>query len=267
MKNYFKLFIQSRQAIRVTQNTLVFYQNKIGKFLAELDPDTVQRQDIERYLMRFKNPGNCHAHFRVLRTFFNWREETFGHPSPMGRMKAPKVPKKILPTLTKEQIMILINSARKIRDKAIISLFAESGLRLSELTNIDREDISLCNRIIKVWIKGQKEAYATYGDRTAKYLDAWFDESQPSGNIWDLTQWGIISMLRRLEQKTGINCNPHVFRRSFACLLRERVLNTLAIKDLGRWETTAMVELYTRSMGFNDSLKFYQGPLSENPED
>lgn len=250
----------------MTENTLIFYRNKLGKFLAELDPDVVQRQDIERYLTRFKNPGNCHAHFRVLRTFFNWCEDTFGSASPMRKMKAPKVPKKILPTLTREQIMVLIEAARNIRDKAIISLFAESGLRLSEETNIRSEDINRNKRIIKVWIKGQKEAYATYGDMTAKYLDAWLSESQPSGNIWGLTQWGIISMLRRLEEKTGITCNPHVFRRSFACLLREKGLNTLAIKDLGRWETTDMVEHYTRSMGFNDSLKFYKGPLSENPE-
>ena len=167
MKNYFKLFMQSKRAQRVTENTLVFYKSKLGKFLVELDPNAVQRQDIERYLARFKNPGNCHAHFRVLRTFFNWREDTFGSPSPMRKMKAPKVPKKILPALTRELIMILIDSARKIRDKAIISLFAESGLRLSELTNIKREDMNLGNRIIKVWVKGQKEAYATYGDMTA----------------------------------------------------------------------------------------------------
>ncbi len=119
---------------------------------------------------------------------------------------------------------------------------------------------------VKVWVKGQKEAYATYGDMTAKYLDTWLAEFQPDGNIWGLGQWGIISMLRRLKEKTGITCNPHVFRRSFACLLREKGLNTLAIKDLGRWETTTMVEHYTRSMDFHDSLKFYKGPLSEYPE-
>jgi len=262
MKNYFELFIQSRQAIRVTESTSVFYQNKLGKFLSELDPDTVQRQDIEKYLAQFKNPGNCHAHFRAIRTFFNWREEAFELPSPMRRMKAPIIPKKILPTLTREQIVTLIEATEKIRDKAIIALFVESALRLSEQTNIMPEDLDRDNRIIKVWVKGQKEAYATYGDMTAKYLDAWLAEFQPDGNIWGLKQWGIISMLRRLEEKTGIICNPHVFRRSFACLLRQKGLSTLAIKDLGRWDTTAMVEHYTRSMDFHDSLKFYKGPLS-----
>ena len=69
-------------------------------------------------------------------------------------------------------------------------------------------------------------------------------------------------MLRRLEEETGIMCNPHVFRRTFACLMRKAGVDTMTIKELGRWESLEMVERYTRSFDFNDSLKFYRGPLS-----
>ncbi|MFC1967298.1 tyrosine-type recombinase/integrase [Chloroflexota bacterium] len=64
-------------------------------------------------------------------------------------------------------------------------------------------------------------------------------------------------MLRRLEEKTCITCNPHVFRRTFACLLRRAGVDTMTIKDLGRWENLEMVERYTRSFDFSDSMKFY----------
>ena len=50
---------------------------------------------------------------------------------------APKVGKKILPSLSHEQVEYLIKQAECVRDKAIISLFADSGLRLSELANIN----------------------------------------------------------------------------------------------------------------------------------
>jgi len=43
-------------------------------------------------------------------------------------------------------------------------------------------------------------------------------------------------MLRRLEQSTGLPCNPHTFRRTFACLLRKAGVDTMTIKDLGRRE-------------------------------
>ena len=64
-------------------------------------------------------------------------------------------------------------------------------------------------------------------------------------------------------KKTGLPCNPpHTFRRTFACLLRKARVDTMTIKDLGRWESLEMVQRYTRSVSFQDSLKFYKAPLS-----
>ena len=263
-EEYLYLFLQSRQVMEVSPGTLSFYRVKLGRFLSGLDPDAAQRQDIERFLVQFDNPGNRHAYYRAIKTFYNWREETFGLPNPTKHMKAPIVPKLILPSLTREQVMTLINKVDNVRDRAIISLLTESGLRLSEATNIKPQDIDWDNRIIKVRVKGQREAFATFGDMTDKYIRDWLSQYHQGDNIWGLNKWGIISMLRRLKKATGFPCNPHVFRRTFACLLRQAGLDVLTIKDLGRWETVAMVEHYTRSIGFQDSLKFYKGPLSDD---
>ena len=157
----------------------------------------------------------------------------------------------------------LIELADNTRDKAIIALFTESGLRLTELTNIMPNDIEWSNRTIKVLGKGRKEAYAPFGELSEQYLRQWLAQYQPGeGNIWGMNQWGITSMLRRLQQKTGLPCNPHTFRRTFACLLRKAGVDTMTIKDLGRWESLEMVQRYTRSVTFHDSLKFYKAPLS-----
>ncbi len=72
---------------------------------------------------------------------------------------------------------------------------------------------------------------------------------------------GIASMLRRLEKETGVPCNPHTFRRTFACLLRKAGVDSMTIKDLGRWESLEMVQRYTRSVSLYDSLKLYKGSL------
>ena len=47
-----------------------------------------------------------------------------------------------------------------------------------------------------------------------------------------------------------------------ACLLSMAGVDTMTIKDLGRWESLEMVQRYTRSVTFEDSLKFYKAPLS-----
>ena len=167
-----------------------------------------------------------------------------------------------MPSLDYEKVQLLLGATKSSRDKAIVALFTESGLRLSELTCIRRTDIDWRNRIIKVLGKGRKEAYAPFGELTERYLKEWLFEYNPNGgNIWGLNSWGIVSMLRRLEKQTGLPCNPHTFRRTFACLLRKAGVDTMTIKDLGRWESLEMVQRYTRSVQFEDSLKFYKAPL------
>ena len=179
----------------------------------------------------------------------------------MSSVPAPIMSKPILPSLSVDNVYELIEQADNLRDKAIIALFTESGLRLSELTNMKPNDIDWQHRIMKVLGKSRKEAYAPFGELSAGYLQEWLAQYKPDGNIWGLNQWGITSMLLRLQKKTGLPCNPHTFRRTFACLLRKAGVDTMTIKDLGRWESIEMVQRYTRSVTFHDSLKFYKAPL------
>jgi len=69
-------------------------------------------------------------------------------------------------------------------------------------------------------------------------------------------------MLKRLSVRTGLPCNPHTFRRTFASILAKRGVDSLHIMRLGRWESIQMVERYTRSVGFEDSLKLYSAIVS-----
>jgi len=260
--DYLALFLQSRQVMEVSPATLIFYRVKLGRFLSELDADTAQRTDIEAFLLQFKNPGNRHAYYRAMKTFYNWREQNFSLQSPMQFMKAPILHKLILPSLNKDDVLTLLEVAQSDRDKAIIALFTESGLRLTELTNIKLENIDWDSHTIKVICKGGVERLAPFGGMTRKYLKSWLSQTEVSSNVWGINKWGIISMLRRLEEATGITCNAHVFRRTFACLLRKAGVDTMTIKELGRWESIQMVERYTRAFHFNDSLKFYKGTLT-----
>jgi integrase/recombinase XerD len=261
--DYFTLFLRSRTAMGVAPGTAQFYRIKLGRFFSEVNVDKALREDIEAFLLKFGNLGNRHAYYRAIRTFYNWREETFDLLSPVKRLKAPKLSKLILPSLTREQVSCLIDSVDNARDRAIIAMFTESGLRLTELVNIKPQDIDWETGTVQVMGKGRKEALAPLGKTTRKYLKSWLGEYQPNGgNIWGLDRWGVVSMLRRLRSTTGLPCNPHTFRRTFACLLRKAGLDVMTIKDLGRWESLEMVQRYTRSVTFSDSLRFYKAPLS-----
>ena len=243
-----------------------FYRTRISLFADDVEYWKATRQDVERHLSRIPSGrnglGNRHASFRALRAFYNWLHSEYGFSNPVANLKAPILTKVILPSLTKEQVEHLIDSAGCTRDRAIIALLADSGLRLSELAGIRSSDINWHNCTIRVMGKGRKEAYAPFGNMSAEYLGLWLNEFQPGdGVIWDINSGGIAIMLKRLRDKTGLHCNPHTFRRTFACLLRKAGVDCLMIRDLGRWESVQMVERYTRSVTFEDSLKFYKAPL------
>jgi integrase/recombinase XerD len=228
--------------------------------------DGVSRAKIERHLNSIppngRGLGTRHAEYRALRAFYNWLAAEYEVDNPMRNISAPILSKVILPSLTREQVEALIQAVESARDKAIIALLAESGLRLSELANIRASDVDWKAKTIRTMGKGRKEALAPFGELSEGYLRAWLTEYSPNGScVWGINARGVQIMLKRLHDRTGLPCNPHTFRRTFACLLRKAGVDCLVIRDLGRWENVQMVERYTRSVTFQDSLRFYKAPL------
>jgi len=262
-------FLHSRRD-GVSLGTIDFYRKYLSKALPVLGL-TPKPNSIQSYIVSLKcSVGGKHAYFRAISIFFNWLyspKSGFDYSdkiNPITMVEAPKRPKLILPSLSKEQVQLLIEKAHSTRDKAIIALFTESGLRLSELLNIKLPDISWESRTIRVLGKGNKEGYAPFGLLAEQCLKCWLTEynPQPNQHIWNIGFWGIKAMLDQLSTETSLTCNPHTFRRTFACLLRKAGVDTMTIKDLGRWESLEMVQRYTRSVNFQDSMKFYKAPLS-----
>ncbi len=254
----------------ISPRTIAFYEGYLN-----LAKDVVGINITGRQITLFLDALQCkmggkHAYYRALRSFYNWlyspRSGCNLNPqdNPILMVDSPKVEKRILPSLTPEQLDYLIEQAGNVRDKAIISLFADSGLRLSELANINPHNIDWQHRLIKVTCKGNKEGMATFGERTESLLREWLSQYSPNGRLWDVSQWGICWMLRKLSAETGLSCNAHTFRRTFASILAKRGLDSLHIKRLGRWESIEMVERYTRSVKFEDSLKLYTPIVANN---
>jgi site-specific recombinase XerD len=256
-------FIASRReglSVRTIEDTYKCYLN-LSRDVIGL---SITGQNVQNFITtRRCSAGGKRAYHCVLRNFYNWlysrRSGYTLNPqdNPILDVVAPKVEKKILPSLTIEEVEQVISQAKCTRDKAIVSLFVDSGLRLTELANIDPRNIDWQNRLIKVKIKGNREGLATFGSKTETLLKQWLSEYKANGRLWDINHNGINIMLRRLSTSTSIKFTAHVFRRTFASILAKRNVDSLHIMRLGRWSSVAMVERYTRSVKFEDSLKLY----------
>ena len=255
-------FLESRPD-GISPLTVKYYRGYFGRAKQVIGFEVTGREIIH-FLKSLKcSAGGKFAYYRCLKTFYIWlysrksgyHLDTQGNP--ILDVDAPKLDRKILPSLTPPQLDYLIEQACCIRDKAIISLFADSGLRLTELASIEVHNIDWENHLIKVKCKGNKEGFAVFGKKTDALLKQWLCSYENNGKIWDLNRWGISIMLQRLKEKTGLPCNPHTFRRTFASILAKRGVDSLHIMRLGRWSSIQMVQHYTKSVQFEDSLKLY----------
>src|SRR5690606_29949508 len=121
--------------------------------------DEVHREHIEAYIaatIKRTSPANAHQHFRALKTFFNWLiDEEELDRSPMRTMKPPQVPETEVPVISEEDLAKLFKTCKgrtyiDRRDTAILMLFLDTGVRLSELTERRVGDLDLDMMVLRV---------------------------------------------------------------------------------------------------------------------
>jgi len=135
-------------------------------------------------------------------------------------------------------------------------------MRLNELANINASDINWDSYTVTIWGKGNKQREVAFTERSARLLKELISQNGTGENIWHMKPRGIQNMLLELAKRTGLPCNPHTFRRTFASNLHRAGLDIEHIMRLGGWESLEMVLRYTRSVKFEDSLKLYRGLLT-----
>jgi len=256
-------FLKSRRQ-GLSKETIKFYNGYLNRAVG-LISFNIKADTIANFLSKLQcGNGGKHAYFRALRAFYSWfysRKSGYNlnpQDNPMLLVDAPRVEKRLMPSVTEQQVTDLINSANTLRDKCVISLLADSGMRLTELANIKVTDIDWETCTIKIWGKGNKQRKAPFTEGTAILLKTLIAENGTSANIWGINKFGIQKLLKRLREGTGISCNPHSFRRGFACNLHRKGLSTLDIMHLGGWSDLSMVLRYTKSITFEDCLEHYK---------
>jgi site-specific recombinase XerD len=155
-----------------------------------------------------------------------------------------------LPAISKEQLDILVNHALTERDKVILNLLWYSGMRLSEAANVKATDFNWEDGTVVVLGKGNRYRKALAGNGI---VSEWFTKHDSLG----ITPRGIQTMLHRLGQSTGIQCNAHSFRRGFCVHNVKSGLSNKVIQALGGWESPDMVSHYAASLTFDDALHVY----------
>ncbi len=176
-------FVLSRQAMRCTQNTLTFYGYTAGKFLTWLEgqnvttPAEVDARHVRAFLAELiasgKSDWTVNDNARAIRTLLRfWHAEGY-LPAPVT-FAMPKVEKKRLPCLTAEQVQTVLAACNNPRDKAVILLMVDTGLRRSEVIGLNWGDMDIATGLARVTRgKGGKARSVVIGVTTRRALLAY----------------------------------------------------------------------------------------------
>jgi len=243
-------FLESRPS-GTSPKTIQDYHYCLDKLIGyELSPE-----GINYYL----NGLTCHNgkvnHYSAVRSLCNWLYQNGYIPdNPIKRVSAPRRQRKLLPATTEEQLRTLLNHCVCDRDRCLIKLLFDSGIRVSELASIKVSDFNWEEGTVVILGKGNRERRAVFTNETGVMLKQWFSQH----SSFEISKAGIQTMLKRLGKATGIPCSAHSFRRGFCVHQVKRGLSTRVVQTLGGWLSIAMVERYSKSLTFDDALGVYR---------
>ena len=182
--------------------------------------------------------------------------------NPFDDVRAPKSEKKLPKTLTADQITSLVeietDKPLSYRDKAIMELFYSSGLRLSDQSNIDLNDLMLPERMLRVTGKGNKSRDLPIGRHADTALREWLLQRNnlPLKNFEAVfvSKYGRRISPRAIQQRIKywaarqgieISVSPHMLRHSFASHLLESSGELRAVQELLGHSNISTTQIYT----------------------
>lgn len=177
-------------------------------------------------------PNSMAGRVRTLRAFGGWlQRELQLETHPLASLPIPKVPDVLIRSLPQPELRALLEAASgmrdPIRDRALLVLLLDTGLRLGELVRLSVGDVDLIEGRCRVMGKGAKERVVPIGGRTRRALRAWIvtrrrvadpDPLFISRRGGRLTPRAVQQLVRRLAVAAGVStrCSPHILRHSFA---------------------------------------------------
>ncbi|CCG19534.1 putative integrase/recombinase [Taylorella asinigenitalis 14/45] len=292
MSDYVNEWLES---LRIDKNssvhTVAAYRRDLNH-LAELYPERELgeltnmeiRQGIATLHSRDFNPRSLMRILSSWRNFYKWYSLKYGlDMNPTLGVKTPKVARPLPKALTADEAKMLLdvgiqtddNSAVHARDQAMFELLYSSGLRLSELVNLDIEFHKSGSYESRGWLdldaheitvigKGRKPRIVPLGAKAEEAIRDWLSRrvelESPKTSASDKyalflgTKGKRISprvvqlQLKKLAAKTNIpsNIHPHVLRHSFASHLLQSSQDLRAVQDLLGHSKISTTQLYTR---------------------
>ena len=259
--------------IGVSVNTVDAYQRDIGRYFDYLENHSTDKiparqtaRSYIRYLVDFGlSARSISRNISALRTFYKFMFlEKVIDEDPTDWMDLPKVPKKMLDTLTIDEVVRVFdavdpNSKFYLRDRAFLETLYATGARVSEAIGLRIEDIYDDIGFVRLFGKGKKERLVPIGEEALYWINRYIRDQR--GNLHKTkiidnlfltrsgkalsrtTAWTIV---KKWGAKAGLGSiiHPHVLRHSFATHLLEGGADLRAVQEMLGHVSLSTTQIY-----------------------
>jgi len=269
---HFAYYVWLRRNMEVTR--LVFYWKDLQKARLDtgVDVNPVMVTDFLSFLssMRTYKPKTFHRVISTLSSFYRFLY-TQGAvvANPMIGIERPRIKQQEVKYLKHSQVLRLIDSITDNRDKLIIRTIYATGVRVSELCNINLEDIDFEEHTIRIRGKGDKIRIVFVDDDTLEAIRK-FTGNQIAGPLFVGQQGKNISpraIQHIFRHYAPVGITPHKIRHSYASELYRRSKNLRVVQENLGHTSIKTTEIYLHT-DIDERRQVYQQyfPLSGNNE-
>jgi len=255
----------------LAMNTVYAYERDLRDHISFLKSKGIQgltgvdESQVIAYLARLRRsgaaPSTTMRKLSAIKSFYRyWMREGKLTADPTANLDSPRLGRKLPATLTVEEIDRLLaqpdpKTKRGLRDRAMLELLYATGMRISEMLNLEIGAVNLKMGFVRCLGKGSKERIIPVGkqaiEATLAYLDTRADDSSylfPGRGGKAMSRVGFWKILKRYGAQAGLKqpISPHMLRHSFATHLLERGADLRFIQEMLGHASISTTQVYTQ---------------------
>lgn len=233
----FDEFILSRRLADLSPKTVSDYEQFVNPFVrfvgAETDVTELQQQDINRYIANLLDKPLSKAtratYIRHIKVYLKWTQNNYTVQYDYKRVIVPKTPKKNVRIYSTEELMEIFEHVHTesdwmtLRNKCIIALMYDSGLRQAEICTLERSRVTYSENRMVVSGKGNKERTVPLGSLAAQYMKEYLEKCPyTSDKVFvnrrgkPLTGNAVKLLVSKLSRELDFELSSHKLRHNFA---------------------------------------------------
>jgi len=259
----------------LSENTLTAYRSDLQKLVdslvkQDLTLNTARREDLLIYLAdKAKQGAHARTTARLLssiRRYYQYQiREGYLKDDPSAQIDAPKVAPALPKLMTEDEVDDLLDApdceqVLGLRDRTMLELLYASGLRVSELINLELSQINTQQGIVRVTGKGGKERLVPLGEEALNWLERYLREARPDivkGRPVDalfptnrgaaMTRQAFWQLIKRYAKQAHIKkeLSPHTLRHAFATHLINHGADLRVVQLLLGHSNLSTTQIYT----------------------